>query len=156
MEKSAQSGFEELRQDYLATKPDSVEEVSFHSGEIGLEWALAGHRTQLVYFIAWIPDFWILSLFPLDEWGSDNIADLYSQEWEWGRPLHEIEVAQLLFRTFDRERVTVETGKLWGFTVDRSVRVGDTFLVAPAPCRLTIKLARRHIRRQVETFPPQG
>ncbi|WP_333811915.1 hypothetical protein [Timonella senegalensis] len=156
MENDALSGFEELRQNYLTNKPESVEENSFHSDEIGVEWVLAGNRTQLVCYIAWIPDFWIISLFPRNELGRDNIVDLYSQEWEWGRPLHEIEVARLLLRAFDRERFTVETGRLWGFTVDRAVRIGDVFLVSPAPCRILTKLARRHIRRHVETFPPQG
>lgn len=52
MENDALSGFEELRQNYLTNKPESVEETSFHIDEIGVEWVLAGNCTQLACYIA--------------------------------------------------------------------------------------------------------
>jgi len=153
VENAAQSGFESFRQRYLEAKPESVEEISFHCDELVVEWVLAGHRTQVVFFVAWIPDFWILSLFPLSELGSNNVVDLYSQEFEWGRSLQEIDQANMILARFDLEDLTIETDRLWGVTVNRTVRMGDAFLVSAVSGRQINKIVQNYGRRLMQTFP---
>ena len=154
MEAESLKGIQQTRSSYMETKPDSVTEEKYAAFDFGTEWVLLGEASQIVLFFAWIPDYWAVSIFPLDQLGSHNIDDIYREEFPWGIPLQSLDRVDSILRDFDREPLVVRTEKLCGIVWDQSVRLGQTILQPNSSSRLLERFIKRFGQSSEEVFRP--